>query len=440
MATAHRLTVRKIEAAPTASKLYRLPDGAGLYLAVHPTGTKTFQWRYKDHGRERWMTLDDAGADTFPALSLARARELVAHHRAARNAGVDPLEVKRAEKIERKQQVSARIAAAEAALARPTVAQLFERWLAAELGGRKDQGAEVSRCFRKDVLPLIGALPVEAVTKADVMRVLDQLLARGVKRMAKRCLSDLRQMFGYALDRELIAADPTARIKKDRLGGKEVMRERHLSEEEIRALLQKLPDAKLPVRTEAALWIMLATCCRVGEISQARWEDLDLRAGTWTIPLEHAKNGRKFVIHLSPFAQIQFQRLAELRAHDDWMLPNRAGDGPIDKKAIAKQVHDRQCAKPLRKRSKKNTTLELPGGPWTPHDLRRTGATLMGNLGVMPYVIERCLNHIEPNKLVRTYQHQQLVNEQRAAWSLLGDRLSLLTVGGNVVPLPTRAA
>ncbi|TFW00652.1 site-specific integrase, partial [Oxalobacteraceae bacterium OM1] len=141
-------------------------------------------------------------------------------------------------------------------------------------------------------------------------------------------------------------------------------------------------------------------------------------------------------IHLSPFAQVQFRRLAALRSHPAWMLPNRAGDGPIDTKAIAKQVHDRQRTAPLRNRSKKTATLMLPGGAWTPHDLRRTGATLMGNLGVAPYVIERCLNHVEPNKLVRTYQHQQLVDEQRAAWTLLGDRLAALTAAANVAAPP----
>ena len=68
----------------------------------------------------------------------------------------------------------------------------------------------------------------------------------------------------------------------------------------------------------------------------------------------------------------------------------------------------------------------LTGGPWTPHDLRRTGATMMGELGVIGEVIERCLNHVEQNKLKRIYQRHELKAEKREAWRLLGERLQLL--------------
>ncbi len=68
----------------------------------------------------------------------------------------------------------------------------------------------------------------------------------------------------------------------------------------------------------------------------------------------------------------------------------------------------------------------LAGGNWTPHDLRRTGATMMGELGVIGEVIERCINHVEQNKLRRIYQRHDLRAEQQQAWHLLGNRLSLL--------------
>lgn len=68
----------------------------------------------------------------------------------------------------------------------------------------------------------------------------------------------------------------------------------------------------------------------------------------------------------------------------------------------------------------------MSGGAWTPHDLRRTGATTMGELGVMGEVIERCLNHVEQNKLKRIYQRHELKTEQREAWRLLGERIALI--------------
>lgn len=78
----------------------------------------------------------------------------------------------------------------------------------------------------------------------------------------------------------------------------------------------------------------------------------------------------------------------------------------------------------------------MPGGKWTPHDLRRTGATMMGNLGVQGDVIEKCLNHTQENTLKRIYQHQELKAEQAEAWRVLGERLELLTSGNpNVIPI-----
>jgi integrase len=79
-------------------------------------------------------------------------------------------------------------------------------------------------------------------------------------------------------------------------------------------------------------------------------------------------------------------------------------------------------------RSSKSGSLILPGGKWTPHDLRRTGATMMTALGVLPEVAERCLNHLEENKVKRTYQRYSYHNEMKEAWRLLGERIELLTL------------
>ena len=88
----------------------------------------------------------------------------------------------------------------------------------------------------------------------------------------------------------------------------------------------------------------------------------------------------------------------------------------------------------MKNRAKATGVLILPGGEWTPHDLRRTGATMMGSLGVRPDIIEKCLNHVEQNKLIRVYQRQEMVPEQREAWHKLGERLEVLIGTGNYDP------
>ena len=77
-------------------------------------------------------------------------------------------------------------------------------------------------------------------------------------------------------------------------------------------------------------------------------------------------------------------------------------------------------------RTKQTGALKLPGGQWRPHDLRRTGASLMAEMNVSPEVIERCLNHIEENKMKRIYQRATYESQMRDAWNIWGERLTQL--------------
>jgi integrase len=79
--------------------------------------------------------------------------------------------------------------------------------------------------------------------------------------------------------------------------------------------------ARLHPATEAALWIQLATCCRVGELLKAEWTHLDLEKGTWFIPAGNAKNKDEHTIHLSGFAVEKFKALREVQTSARWMFP-----------------------------------------------------------------------------------------------------------------------
>ena len=115
---------------------------------------------------------------------------------------------------------------------------------------------------------------------------------------------------------------------------------------------------------------------------------------------------------------------------------------PLDTKTVTKQVADRQRPgdTPMTGCSKDVDGLVLPGGKWTPHDLRRIAATNMAELGALPDVVEKCLNHTEVGKVKRIYQRAQYEGPMREAWKLLGSRLALLQdmAAGrvtNIVPL-----
>jgi integrase len=427
------LTDREFRSLKATNVEQSINDGGGLYVRIRPQdkgGAKSFRFRYRIDDKQRWVTLK--------ATSLAEARKERDEFRKQVKKGIDPTLEKKLEQERQRQAQLAEHAELTRQQALITVCDLFERWAATDLQNRKDSGKEIRRMFKKDVLPIIGQLAVADVRKGHITEITDALLLRGVNRMAKLILSLVRQMFRFAVDRDIIEFDPTASIRKAKIGGKPVERDRVLSEDEIRALHRQLPNAHMIPSTECAIWIMLSTCCRVGELSKAKWEHIDFTAKTWLIPDDHSKNGKPHMIYLSDFAMGQFKRLTEFRESDIWLFMDRTKTTYVCDKSISKQINDRQTDRDLSNRSKHKDVLKLSGGKWTPHDLRRTGATIMGNLGVLPDVIEKCLNHTEQNKMKRVYQRQELKAEQAEAWRKLGERLELLVKDDldNVVIFP----
>jgi integrase len=399
-----------------------------------------FEYRYRrKHRAEEQSTHRTIGVGIWPDESLRNIRKRRDAIRVQIEQGQDPLDIKNTMKLtskadlaEAKANAQSRLDAIAQAQQRMTVSELLNRWEALALTARKDNGSEIRRMFNKDVIPELGTMAVEDVKKRHIAAMLDKVRERGVGRMVNLMLAQVRQMFRFALSRDWIEADPTATLRKADFGGKDVERDRVLSESEIKELTIKMPNAKLQPQTEAAIWVMLATCCRVGELSQAKWSDLDLEGKRWRIPAANAKNQREHIVALSDFAIRHFKAIKEVQTSAVWLFPASKIDdngcqSHLDEKAITKQVRDRQRVVPLKGRSKVSDVLLLGGGTWTPHDLRRTGATFMGELGVDGDVIERCLNHIEPNRIKRTYQRQRTEDAKARAWDLLGDRLDLIT-------------
>lgn len=430
----------------------RLADGGNLYGNVRTDRKGAivvgFDYRYRSPVTGKIRTI---GCGIWPASSLKAIRLERDKHRLAVDGGADPLEEKRAGKLAAQAAQAEAIQAEQRRLehvaemgARLKVRDLFDKWEKTELRTRKDKGAEVRRMFEKDVFPAIGDMAAEDVRKGHAMAVVDKVKERGVDRMARVIFSHVRQMMRFAVDRDLIESDPTAAIRKEKAVGKDSERDRVLSEAEIKQLAKALPGA-VTDQIGLAVWLMLSTMARVGELSKAKWADIDLENNRWRIPSDVAKNEREHTIFLSAFAANKFTELKALKLSDTWAFPSREGqprkkakpktDAPakepthLGSKTITKQLRDRQRSEPMKGRAKgdKIGALLLSGGQWTSHDLRRSGATLMGELGVDGDTIERCLNHIEQNRIKRTYQRQRNEQSMLEAWELLGTRLALLT-------------
>lgn len=408
------LAVRRLRL-PEGRREQLLGDGANLFLRLRPQ-SRDWLFVWKDQGKKHKLMLGSASD-----LSLAEARDKAREARTHLADGKHP-------RVERQKRRVEQIALDQAQGAQPqTVDALFETWFQKEVEKQyADGGKEVRRRYEKDVAPLIGQRPPYSVVEADIVKVLDVVAARGANRVAGQMLADLRQMFKFAARRRLAQFNPTDDLSKKEWNGESVERDRVLSELEILLLRDQVPKAKLIPETECAIWIMLGTGCRVGELSQSRWEWIV--GDELMLPKEITKTKEPHTVVLSPFVRRHLKRLRAANPKSEWLFPAKHNGGAVDEKSITKQITDRQRGKPIKGRSPAVTSLRLPGGKWNSHDLRRTAATLMQTkeVGAPPHVIEAVLNHAEPNRMKRIYQHHKYRDEMRDAWLRLGAHLDKL--------------
>lgn len=410
----HKLSKLEIDKTPFKESDYTINDGGNLYVNIRRYQAKEWLFRYVSPvtGKRRNTSLG-----RYPDISCAEARRIAAEKRALLDQNLDPI-------MEEEKKVKTELALhkEQQAIERNTVEAIFYEWKKVELKNRKDHGTEIERAFTKDVFPLIGKKLISQVERQDIWSIFDKILKRGSKRMANRMLSDFRQFIGYAIDEEYLDKDITARITKKRVGGTEEKRKRFLSEEERTILAKILPESDLQEKYQNAIWIILSTGCRIQELSKATWNNIDFRQRTFTIPETDAKNKKMHTIHLSDFALKHFEELYTNRVSETWVFPSRDSDSYTNRRTISKQITDRQePEQPITGRCKDNSSLILPGGRWTVHDLRRTAATAMQELGIFPHIIKKCLNQTIDDPIIQTYQVSNLEDMQISAFNQLGN-------------------
>lgn len=399
-----------------------IADGEGLFVRVRSKkdgGGISFILRYTLAGKQHKITL--------PVLTLAEARKQTITYKEIIKKGINPIVEKKIELARNTQEQQDFLADLAKQNSRQTGGDVFNTWFRTDLLVRVDR-TEIYRLFHKDVLPIIGAMYVEEIKKTHITQIINMLKQRGVLKLARNTLKLLRQMFRFALNCELIDVDPTASLNITQTTCAATERERNLSELEIKALTRQLPDANLLKSTQCAIWIALSTLCRVGELTKVEITEIDFENKVWNIPREHTKGKKKArTIFLSDFALTQFKILVEFSTHPKWLFPNRTNTGHVCLKSITKQIDGRQNDTIHKNRCKHNFSLILPDGKWTIHDLRRTGATRLGELGYDSTLIEKMLGHTESNKLIRTYQRQELIIPKKEAWIALGEYLTRIT-------------
>jgi integrase len=466
------LTVKEIESKRPIAKPYKFAVDRGLYIRVPTSGIKTWLVRYVVEGRQIDYALPKPyGLSGDGFMSLAEAKTLNATIQALAKTGIDYQDQQAENLQQKKDEVIAKVEAEKAEHAKNlTFKDLFDVWIKDGVS-RADGNEMIIRTFKNHAFPKLGNIPLRELTESNLLDALRSIFNQSKTRTAIMLFKDIGQMLRWAEKRKpyralMIDGNPAELVDIEILipSDYEEERDRYLSVDEIRKLnaifldgaiaYEKAPnkyeaDRPLIKETQIALWICLSTLSRIGELLKTEWKHVDFEARTWFIPKENVKGTRRNkqaqLVYLSDFTLNLFKQLHTHTGESKWAFPAKNNSthnkNHVCVKSVSKQVGDRQTqfkqrTKELSKRVN-NNTLALGDTDWTPHDLRRTGATMMqGDLKISLDVIDRCQNHVlAGSKVRRHYLHHEYAEEKREAWEKLGDRLAAILKADNVVSL-----
>ncbi|ANK83463.1 MAG: hypothetical protein TEF_12735 [Rhizobiales bacterium NRL2] len=384
----------------------------GLALRISYGGRKSWVFFYRLRGKQRRMKLG-----SWPAMSLAEARQAWRDARNEVEFGRDPA----AEKLEARRR--------EPDTVQRVAEQFIEKWHRP----RNRTADEIVRMFERHLYPVIGHREIKDIGRQDILEVLDKAEERGLSVGVNRILTNVRRLFGWAVERGLIETSPVTGIKPP---AKERARDRVLTDDELRAFLTACDKAGNPFGTIFRL--LLLTAQRRDEVASAAWAEFDLQDKLWRLSGERTKNGKP---HDVPLSQAALDLITELESKESSSLlfparfardtENEEKERPASGFGRAKNRLDAAMLVELQRmaeeRGEDPEKVVLP--PWRIHDLRRTAASGMARLGVGIHVVEKLLNHTSGTfgGIVAVYQRHDFADEKRGAVDAWADFIATLS-------------
>jgi integrase len=389
-----------------AKERYEISDlhAKGLRVVIHPSGTRTFVYRYWYAGKPRKLTFENV-------TSLAAARKLAGDAQLKVAQGRNPA----AEKQKRKQQEREAAAQARATaelLRQDGMAALAAQFISkhARALTRSSSAKATERIFRNIILPAWPDKTVHQVKRRDIIDLLE-FVAEGGKGVrprpiqANRTHAVLRKFFNWCVARDIIPVSPCLGVVPP---AKEVARERVLNDAEIVALWRACDE--IHPRYGAFVRLLLLTAQRRREVAELPWGEIDKNARLWGLPKERAKNGKAHVIPLSTQA---------------WHVIKTAPAGKDSAYVLGRRID-------AFNRIKRELDARLKfDAPWVLHDLRRSAASGLQKVGAPPHVVERILNHHSGafRGVAGVYQRDPLLNEMTVALQRWADYVERLVTG-----------
>ena len=362
----------------------RYPDGDGLMLIVGPNGSKSWIARLQAERRRR-----DIGLGSTKNVSLQEAREQLAAVRKQMKNGVDPvLERRRGQML---------------AITFRTAAEAFIKEQQSSWKSAK-HGAQWTTTLESYAHPTLGTIPVTQITP-PLIREAVLPIWQAKPETARRVLQRVGAVLDWACANGVReTGSPTDAVRKGL--PRQVSEVEHFSAmpyADLPAFMRLLCNAA-PTAGRLALRCLIFTAARSGEIRGARWSELDLERGLWSIPAERMKAGRAHQVTLSPEAVAAFNAAASLRKpQSDLVFPGTKVGKPLSDMTLTKLLRDAKL-------------------PYAAHGFRSTFRDWAADCTSFPREIaEAALAHVNPDRVEAAYRRTDFLAKRRElldAWAM----------------------
>ncbi|WP_417605149.1 integrase domain-containing protein [Oceanimonas baumannii] len=387
------LSQTEIKSAKPQDKEYTLRDGDGLYLRIKKNGTKL--WLF-DYYRPITKKRTNMGFGSFPEVSLADARRKREESRSLLTRGIDPQDHLKEQRVN---------VLAEAA---NTFSSISESWMALKKTRvTADHAFDIWRSLERDVLPLIGDLPITAVKAQTVITALQPVQSRGNLETLKRLIQRINEIMTYAVNSGFIDANPVAGVRQVFQQPKK----KHMpsiTPEQLPELMSALATARINLQTQRLIEWSLHTMSRPGEAAGARWAEIDYDEKLWRIPGNRMKAGREHIVPLTHQSLAILEFMQPISGHREFIFPGVKNP---------KVPMNSQTA---------NMALKRMGfgGTLVAHGLRSLASTALNEQGFEPDLVEAALAHIDKNEVRRAYNRATYIERRKKMMEWWSDKIT----------------
>lgn len=395
-----------IRTAKPKDKLYRLTDANGLCLEIAPTGSKLWRYRYRYNGKGKMLALG-----SYPAVTLAQARQKRDEARKLITDGTDPSEHKKAAR----QALKADGVTFET-LAREWFDYSAPRWA-------ESTRYKTKLYMENDLIPGIGSRPVKAITRPDLVELVRKVEARGTLNAAGKIRQWLHQIFRFGLASGVVDANPATDLDVVAAPAKAARHHPHVTFAELPELLGKVDTTNINTLTRCAIRLLVLTAVRPGELRAAQWSEFELDDDLWTIPKERMKARRQHLVPLPRQAVTILRQLQEITGGYPLLFPGQQNpERPMSENTI-------------------NKALRLMGyeGRQTGHGFRHLLSTELNGRNYNKDWIERQLAHGDKDEIRDTYNHATYLPQREEMMQAWADSIDALCAGANVVSIKRKA-